>query len=815
MAYQHYIPASYLANFAAVENEENRRKNLVIIGDKSNPEEPIREAVVGRICGENGFYVIQECWNFSIDSIWNYEGDLRNALLKLVNNQVDSDTWLKTLLPFVVCQFLRSKDFETRFKNRINSIGMNEHANLENKAIIDQARIIEIQRLLCPILTAKWIVLTTQGNDNLIVNDVGFIPFKNFLVHHQGFALPIDKRHILVLATQRKGVLFKLHDKLWIPDIKYYTLPVDNHLNFNKNLGRYSNRYIIGDSAELIEKNLSRNVPRLVDIEPLKYFNFSGADLAAYEFSWHRLVSFVDAYNKNPENTDFPINQASIRKYWDIPVFYPVNLMNFPSIFSRKDNEVIFDCYDTNQYFLYCSYHNLCEMQQFEAVKYYRLLDLLKVKDKELQRQIFLQRQIALSEINKPLQSLFESIFNRIRDKDYYFLRAVSLMDLNQNRRALLNLHKSCKFDDDNEKSLLNIAVCLLRLNQIDCAISVLLALISSKDNYISNIARLNLGLIYIKRKDFDLGIKELKLVRVDTISITEKKTYYSHLINACFKEKKLSRIPALILKLEEIIPDSIIVYDFQRQYADEMDKPAQFLQSTEKLLKKRIPNSIASYLHLQRSNIYSAIGKRNKSMVEIKQAIRKSFFNFQNHAQKSEILLLDKKYINAIYESVLGLFFSKNDGRLYNSLGLIFFTMGKVKIATILFHISIKLLENNEEIIRPYRNLMRCYLDLNKIKEAETLITLITKLAPDSNETKVLMSQYQISKNDFKKALQLLPQVKDGQSGYEEILLLKLIILNKSNKQDECIKINKILANKGVLEFTLRKYDFTAKTTG
>jgi len=808
MAYQHYIPATYLANFST-DDQEDRRKRNVWVGDKFNATKPIRPSKVEKIGGENHFYSYPTQFaQFNIDSLWKYEGNLYNAIEKLITGNVDADTWLKTLIPFVVCLFIRSKDFEKRFNNRTLSLGLKDEYFYNNKSYIGQGSLIELQRLLCPVLTSTWNVLHIQGDDNLIVNDIGFIPYKNYLVFDQGFAIPLDRRHILALATKRKGILFHKIDENWIPNIEHHTLPMNNHNSFNHLLASYSNRFIIGDSEELVQKYLTTENSHFTGLEPFSLFKFSGRELAAYEFSWHRLVSYLDEEKGNPQKLDFEINFESVKKYWEIPIILPANLMDFPSIFVRKGDEVLFDCYDTDQYFDFCEIRNYFDMGLFvDVIKMYRKFSY-SIKDKVLRQEIFKFRQLALIELGKPKLSLIEITLSSIkRDNFFYFQRSQCFVDLKLYKLALKDLHKACKLTIYTDELLLNIGVCFLQLCRFEEAKSIFNFLSISNNETISKIAKINLCTIDFQEDKSLSRIRDLE--KIDTSSLP-KKIRVNVLINILqilFLSEDYSKIPKIINTLKEIDPNNPIVTSVEAQYAEATNNEKKYLHTSSVLLKNKLTRLKSASILFNRGLIYYHKNELNLALQEIKRAIRKNFFYFEYHAQKANILLLMGKYKYAIMENIIAFLLSHNDGRVLNSLGLIFFTIGKDNTAICFFRYAIKLLKQNVEIVRPYRNLLRSYIELGKISEADQLINKIKDIRHDSPETKLVLAQYYISKNDIQKAEECLSGLIKNKAAKQDVMILNLLICLKKNNKNEIEKALSRINTKKFDNSILKRY--------
>ncbi len=801
MPYQHYIPATFLANFS--QHIENPRRNSIVwVGDKVYTEDPIRKSAVNRVCGQNDIYSPPNGMVKSIDELWNYEGGLPEGIQKLIDGQVDSELWMTILVPFVVSLFIRSTDFEKRFRERILIRELPQE-----RIEINNARTFELQRLLCPILTAQWIVQTIQGDDDLIINDVGFIPCEHLLLNHRGFAIPLDRRHILILATRRDGVLLENKNGIWYPRIMYESLTKDSQINFNRLMSEYSNQIIAGKTKEIIEKYYSIKTHPHVFLEPLMLFRFSGRDLVAYEFTWYRLVNFLERYSKNREIQDFDFSFENYGKYWKIPVVIPANLMEFPSILSRVGDKVLFDCYDTSQYFAFIGIRNLFLMKMYQQVIRTYSRDIKHISDQGLLKKAFLIRQSALCEAGKANQSLIEINENWRADKDFYFSRAICYIDLKKFDYALSDLHKSCSLDDESDQALLNIGTCYLNLNKYDEAQAIFAFLCNSSEKLISSLARLNLALALADKGEHELAISEFLSVDEGSLDDNDKFKLYSRLIDSLFEVKKYSQIPQIIEKLIPVSSGNYLVKLYETHYAEVEQNLNAFMESSNELLKRKLPSSFVASLHSKRSRILFNQGNIPDAISESRKSISNDFFNDHYHSDLAILWIHNDRNLLSLVENVIALLFSDFDGRWLNSIGVNLFTMGLVDIADWFFKKSIKRLGENKEVVRPYRNLLCSLIEKHELHIAESIIEKILKLSPDSIETKIIFAHYYLSKSDHKLAKKYLSSIDGKYLIEKEVRLLRLLIQLKSSSEKSKKGIERQLAKLKLPKLIVNRY--------
>ena len=341
MPLHHYLPATYLAAFSA-DNGFPRRDRKLAIADK----------VTGRIYRKSAAHVgaIKNFYTVAgtddpemIDRIWgDYEAQLARAIGQLIDRHVDAKTWARVLVPFVACMLVRGPDFNERFEGRLGPL--KEMAGPDNT---NQARMIELQRLLAPITAAKWMVLTVQGPERLITNDLGFAGFRDGETGESGLAVPIDLKRVLVLVPRKRGAVLALRDGKWAPIIEYRTLSAGNHVELNHVSAEWAHRFFFGSDESTVSayrKPLDEDrgpVP-----EPFQLGFISGPLARANEFSWHRLVSYLE---KPPEDqaclTSAEMDWEAVAAGWKpmviIPLLSPVSLVT--SAVRREGDLVIVD----------------------------------------------------------------------------------------------------------------------------------------------------------------------------------------------------------------------------------------------------------------------------------------------------------------------------------------------------------------------------------------------------------------------------------------------------------------------------------------
>lgn len=332
--FQHYIPATYLAQFSS-NIAIPRRKSLIWAGSKESGK--IYNWTVESVGGENNFYEIENKFEtYKIDSVWyGYEASLANAINQLINGTISALTWATILVPFVAGLMVRGLDFNKRFKNRLISMGLEIDKDQTNLA-----RLMEIQRILSPILCSRWRVFKTTGIDiPLLTNETGYIPFYNPIVDERGFSIPLSNQYLLIIIPSRLKYISYFDHQTWRPLIHYGYLDPDNHIGFNHTVNKYASKYVIGRDQWVVKKFLTPEIQLLPELEMMGFIN--GSQMRVHEFMWHRLVAGLMRAEKGENIHDFPLDYENLKGLqWISPLMMGINFPSYslpPDIYREKN----------------------------------------------------------------------------------------------------------------------------------------------------------------------------------------------------------------------------------------------------------------------------------------------------------------------------------------------------------------------------------------------------------------------------------------------------------------------------------------------
>lgn len=286
MPLHHYLPATYLALFST-DTFQPRRQRILVAGDKESGN--LFSAPASRIAGINDLYTITSS---NLDpqivdtSLSHYESSFYIAVEQLINHQVTAMAWASILVPFVAALMVRGPDFNDRFEARILSLGVDSPSDNTNFG-----RLVEFQRLLAPVAAAQWNLLSVQGADLLITNDLGYAPFANYQTQEFGIAVPLGLRHILAISPQTCRVLAFSQGGEWLPTINFIDAPPDDHVQLNHVISSFSRRFVFGPDTSTLSLYFSSARPSRGNPEPGQLGFMDGYLAMMHDMTWHRLIT--------------------------------------------------------------------------------------------------------------------------------------------------------------------------------------------------------------------------------------------------------------------------------------------------------------------------------------------------------------------------------------------------------------------------------------------------------------------------------------------------------------------------------------------
>ncbi|MCP3399581.1 DUF4238 domain-containing protein [Bradyrhizobium sp. CCGB20] len=333
---QHYLPATYISLFSA-EDAIPRRTRKLSQGDRTSQK--CITASASDLGILKNIYTLQDnSHNPSlIDDIWaDYEAKLAIGIEQMIDGSISALEWARVLVPFVTCLLVRGPDFDERFPARLHSLGFEEPHFADRPDNTNYARVMEIQRLLAPIMVAEWKIVSFEKGEPLLLNDWGFMPVGPLA----GIYVPLDRNHVLHITPKTSRLVATFRDGGWLPLLGSVHLDASHRETFNQAIGHNAKRFIFGDTCDSVRKYLyAQGDSPIPPLEPAHLGFITGSHAVIHEFMWHRFVSaLVKGISEKMEPQDFDWYFEGLKEAWLPPIIFPTNLPEYPAGLRRQDN---------------------------------------------------------------------------------------------------------------------------------------------------------------------------------------------------------------------------------------------------------------------------------------------------------------------------------------------------------------------------------------------------------------------------------------------------------------------------------------------
>lgn len=341
---QHYLPASYLAQFSADVSKPRRRRRLWV--SRLGVVDPYVR-VVDTLANERGLYDLTGISGGdavsragTVDIAWRYEQRLPEKLEELQARQtLDGHTWLTVLVPFVAGLFVRGPDFSQEFWERIpmDLDGL----TVDRSDNATAARLMDFQLLLARVMAARWVVLHFPAGAELVTSDRGFALTSTPDGAEHGYLVPISRRTAIVVVPRTCGCPLRWTDERWVAQVEHRDVAAAEAPALNQAMGAFARHEVYGETRKAVTE-ASR---QLAQAPYLGTGLFEPIDPASHPYDYFRVLSLIgagpDEAQLRADRLDWStINEAD----WTAPVV--VELL-FPSRAKGgvrvEGNEVVVD----------------------------------------------------------------------------------------------------------------------------------------------------------------------------------------------------------------------------------------------------------------------------------------------------------------------------------------------------------------------------------------------------------------------------------------------------------------------------------------
>lgn len=126
--------------------------------------------------------------------------------------------WI-VLVQFVAELFVRGAEFVQRYARRMETLFQGQYDDVipDQRGNTIVSMVIELQRLLWPIMTSGWTVLRASGDTHFVTSDVGYAP----TVHvdgRQGYVIPVGRQTAIAIMTDQQAPHLVYADGMWRTD---------------------------------------------------------------------------------------------------------------------------------------------------------------------------------------------------------------------------------------------------------------------------------------------------------------------------------------------------------------------------------------------------------------------------------------------------------------------------------------------------------------------------------------------------------------------------------------------------------------------
>jgi len=295
----HYLPAAYIGRFSYGEQAKSRdrpvwvRRNGVARTFIESPS---------KLAFQIGLYNLPETdgWLGEHIDVWDYEHRLPGALTQLERHDepLSAESWLAALVPFVAGQLVRGPD-------------ANDGSNSD-------ARIIEFQELLAPVMAADWIVLHAPVGMDLITNDRGYgvVPLTN---GGHAMVIPCSPRTAVALGYRDRRTILRWSDSGWTALLNHYNLSTSECSGIREAVAHRALRDVYGPT-ELSVGDVVGISSQVAAELPQFMVNPTVCDMDCHIYDYFRVCSAARSTVPAAQDSADQVLWKALPKDWSIPV---------------------------------------------------------------------------------------------------------------------------------------------------------------------------------------------------------------------------------------------------------------------------------------------------------------------------------------------------------------------------------------------------------------------------------------------------------------------------------------------------------------
>lgn len=343
MAKDHYLPAALIGRFSNETTSPARDRRIYVA--RADKVFAAKAESVGYV---KDLYTLDPTGPPAPDVdriVSGYEPNLPTALDLLERSSpVPLKVWLRTLVPWAASLFVRGADFGPRYSRRLRrefgaawDVADNP---LNTPDVGNLARSLELQRLLAPVMAARWLVLHRRGGEPFVINDLGVGAVEDPDTGEWGYALPLSHSSVLAILPKLSRAVAHYCSGSWWAVVEHepYEDP-DGTRTANNYAARAASEFVAAADLVVAERLRSVVASHSAQSEVLERWPFNSWTRRHHEHEWHRLVG-ATSNDPAPEAIgDLQVlTFAGLDEGWAPMIHIGANLREMPTGLQRTGN---------------------------------------------------------------------------------------------------------------------------------------------------------------------------------------------------------------------------------------------------------------------------------------------------------------------------------------------------------------------------------------------------------------------------------------------------------------------------------------------
>lgn len=293
----HFLPAAYIGGFSSDTSFKSRYRP-VWVNDRHTGTSEQRADDVAYVTGLYDLPDPNPAWLGDTIDLWAYEDKLPTALRQLETSRViDARLWIDNLVPFVAGLFSRGPDANS---------GQNR-----------EARVMQFQEHLAPVMAAEWTVLHFP-NPDLPTSDRALAPVTISIGN--GYVVPLTNNSALLLAYRTAGQVAFWKKGRWYVRIPHaYATAADRRAVVDA-LAAFALSAVYGPTQESVAHIARKDIGAHNRVWPGHIVNDKVCDLICHVYDYFRVSAALQVAPDRAQAAADRADIAALTKRWRLPV---------------------------------------------------------------------------------------------------------------------------------------------------------------------------------------------------------------------------------------------------------------------------------------------------------------------------------------------------------------------------------------------------------------------------------------------------------------------------------------------------------------